>query len=69
MSSILVVAYCFIESMPGIEDTEQIQYEKFDELQRKNEELARQLKEKIKLVGKTNVAFLPLYLLYRSITH
>jgi hypothetical protein len=46
--------------MPGIEDTEQIQYEKFDELQRKNEELARQLKEKIKLVGKTNVAFLPL---------
>jgi hypothetical protein len=40
----------YIESMPGIEDTEQIQYEKFDELQRKNEELARQLKEKIKLV-------------------
>ncbi len=38
--------------MPGIEDTEQIQYEKLDELQQKNWELARQLRQKIKLVGK-----------------
>ncbi len=38
--------------MPGIEDTEQIQYEKLSELQKKNEELAQQLKQKIKLVGK-----------------
>lgn len=38
--------------MPGIEDTEQIQFEKLDELQKKNEELARQLKQKIILVGK-----------------
>ena len=43
----------FKDAMPGIEDTEQIQYEKLYELQLKNEDLARQLRQKIKLVGKS----------------
>lgn len=37
--------------MPGIEDTEQIQYDKINEEQQKNEVLAKELKQKIKVVG------------------
>lgn len=37
--------------MPGIEDTEQIQYDKINEEQQKNEILAQELKQKIKVVG------------------
>lgn len=44
--------------MPGIEDTEQIQYEKLCELQRKNDDLALLLKEKIKLVGEISIRLL-----------
>lgn len=43
--------------MPGIEDTEQIQYDKINEEQQKNEVLAKELKQKIKVVGKRSNPF------------